>query len=118
TTDDDYLPIGPRSDHRIGVYPEARQAVLLAWLRTQSDDKSRAEADRLAGQLSQHWVNEADQRLRAGRFTGAMGAFREALKIAPNPTTRQQLQEVMKRQSELESRVQEAGELLRRRPVE
>ena len=44
TTDDQYLPVAPRADHRIAVYPEAKQAVLLAWLRKQKDAQSRAEA--------------------------------------------------------------------------
>ncbi len=102
TTDDQYVPLAPRADHRIGVYPEAKQVVLLAWLRTQSDAKSLAEADRLLEQVTQYWANEAEQRSRDGRFKAAMGAYREALRIAPNPTISKKLQEVMARQSEFD----------------
>src|SRR5262249_22699053 len=51
TADDHYLPVAPRSEHRIAVYPWAKQAVLLAWLRKQTDDPGRTEADRVAGRL-------------------------------------------------------------------
>src|SRR5947199_5681309 len=62
TADDRYVPLATRSDHRIGVYPEAKQAVLLAWHRTQADPRSRAEAERLAAQLTAYWVEEARRR--------------------------------------------------------
>jgi tetratricopeptide (TPR) repeat protein len=102
TTDDQYVSLAPRADHHIGVYPEAKQAVLLTWLRTQSDARSRAEADKLEHQLTQYWTSEAVERKRAGRFKASIGAFREALRIAPDPTIHQQLQEVIARQSELD----------------
>jgi tetratricopeptide (TPR) repeat protein len=102
TKDDQYLPVAPRSEHRIAVYPEAKQAVLLAWLRKQPDANSRAEADRLAAQLTERWLNEADQRRRDGRLKAAIGAFREALQVTPDPTTRQRMQEVIKGQVELD----------------
>jgi len=118
TTDDQYLPIAPRADHRIGVYPEAKQAVLLAWRRKQNDTTSRAEAERLAAQLTQHWLNEAEHRRRAGRFKAAIGAFREALQVEPNPTTRQRLQEVIARQNELDDLVIAETNVDRRHPEE
>jgi tetratricopeptide (TPR) repeat protein len=102
TTDDQYVPLAPRADHRIGIYPEAKQAVLLTWLRTQTDARSRADAIRLKEQVTQHWVNEADERKRAGRLKASIGAYREALRLAPDPTIRRQLQEVIARQSELD----------------
>jgi tetratricopeptide (TPR) repeat protein len=118
TSNDQYLPIGPRADHRIGKYPEARKAVLLAWLRTQKDDRSRTEAGRLAEQLSEHWLAEAQRRREAHRLTGAIGAFREALKVAPNKATRERMQEVIDRQTELDELVQEVGRHDRRSPEE
>ncbi len=102
TTDDQYIPLAPRADHRIGVYPEARKAVLLAWLRKQTDPDSRTEATKLTDQVTQYWVNEADRRRRVGRFKASMGAFREALRITPDAPIRKQLQEVINLQSELD----------------
>ncbi len=109
TSDDQYVPVTTRSDHRIAVHPEARQAVLLAWLRSQSDANSRAEADRLAGQLAEHWLTEADRRRRDGRLLGTIGALREALKVSPNPPTRQRLKEAIERLAEFDRWVM-AGE--------
>jgi tetratricopeptide (TPR) repeat protein len=117
TTDDQYVPVTPRSDHRIAVHPEAKQAVLLAWLRTQTDAQSRAEADRLARQLADHWLNEAGQRRRAGRLLGTIGALREALKAGPNPTVHDRLQEAIARQTEFD-RLVTAGNALGRRDPE
>jgi tetratricopeptide (TPR) repeat protein len=102
TKDEQYLPVGPRSEHRIGVYPQAKQAVILAWLRKQPGAKSQAEADHLAAELNKYWLNEADQLNRAGRFKAAIAAYREALHIAPNPTIRKQMQEVITHQVELD----------------
>jgi tetratricopeptide (TPR) repeat protein len=102
TKDEQYLPVAPRSEHRIGVYPQGRMAVILAWLRKQPDDKSRAEAERLSGQLTDYWLKEAAERRNAGRFMAAIGAFREALQVNPSPATRQRLQEVITRQGELD----------------
>jgi tetratricopeptide (TPR) repeat protein len=102
TADDHYLPVAPRSEHRIAVYPEAKLAVVLAWLRKQADANSRAEAERVAAQLTDYWLNEAEQRHRDGRLKAAMGAFREALQVTPNPETHGRLQEVIRRQTELD----------------
>jgi tetratricopeptide (TPR) repeat protein len=118
TADDHYLPVAPRSEHRIGVYPQAKQAVILAWLRKQPDAGSRAEADRLAAQLTEHWLNEAEQRRRAGRLKAAIGAYREALQIAPNPTTRRRMQEVITRQTERDDLVAKLENADRRSPGE
>jgi tetratricopeptide (TPR) repeat protein len=102
TTDDLYLPIAPRSEHRIAVYPEAKQAVELAWYRKQTDTKSRAEAARLAAQLSDFWMKAGERRYRAGRFKAAIGAYREALQVAPSPKASQHLQEAIRRQTEVD----------------
>jgi tetratricopeptide (TPR) repeat protein len=118
TTDDQYLPVAPRSEHRIAVYPQAKQAVVLAWLRKQGDADSRAEADRLAAQLNEQWLNEAEQRSREGRLKAAIGAFREAMQLAPNPTTRRQMQEVIARQVELDDLATKSAGAARRNPGE
>jgi tetratricopeptide (TPR) repeat protein len=118
TPDDQYVPIGPRAEHRIAVYPEARKTVLLTWLRTQTDEKSRAEADRLAAQLGQHWLNEAEQRQRAYRFKAAIGACREALRVDPGPKTRARLQEAIARQAELDDLARTVARVDSREPGE
>ena len=118
TAADHYLPVAPRSEHRIAVYPEARQAVILAWLRKQDDPASRAEANRVAGQLTGHWLNEAEQLRKAVRLKAAIGAYREALQITPNPVTRARMQEVIKRQVELDDLVARSAEAEQHNPDE
>jgi tetratricopeptide (TPR) repeat protein len=108
TANDRYLPIGTRAEHRIAVYPEARQAVLLAHLRKQTDPKSRAEADRAQAKLSEHWLKEAERLERAGRLRAAIGAYREALRVTPSGTARQRMQEAVARQAKVDDLMQAA----------
>jgi tetratricopeptide (TPR) repeat protein len=118
TTEDRYVPVARRSDHRIAVHPEGKQAVLLAWLRKQTDATSRAEATRLAGELSRYWLTEAEQRRRAARLLGTIGALREALKADPAPATRQRLQEAIARQGEFDRLVLAGNAVGQRFPTE
>lgn len=111
TSDDQYVPVAPRSDHRIAVHPEGKQAVLLAWLRTQKDDKSRGEAKRVADQLAKHWLDEAENRRGAARLVGTIGALREALKADASPPMRQRLQDSIARLTEFD-RLVTAGNAL------
>jgi tetratricopeptide (TPR) repeat protein len=106
TADEQYLPLAPRAEHRIGVYPEAKQTVLLAWLRAQNDDASRAESLLLSAKITQFWLNEGTERVRVGRLRGAIGAFREGLRIGPDPTTREHLRVALARQLELDGLTQ------------
>src|SRR5262249_41947554 len=90
TENDDYVAPILRSQHRIGIYPAARQAVLLAWHRAQSDERSRQEAQRLTRELTAHWLAEADRCRKAYRFLGVIAALREAERVDPTPAIRTQ----------------------------
>jgi tetratricopeptide (TPR) repeat protein len=103
TADDEYMPVAPRTEHRIAVYPEATQTVRLAWHRTRNDPKDRAEADRLAAELGRHWAGEADRFAQASRLMAAIGAAREAMKVSPDDATRGRLRAAIARQSEFDS---------------
>jgi tetratricopeptide (TPR) repeat protein len=102
TQDDNYVPPMQRCEHRIGIHPRARQEVLRDWLRTQSDQESRDEADRLTRELVEGWLAEAESCRRDYRFMGAIAAIREACRIAPGPTTKQALRAAVADQSQLE----------------
>jgi tetratricopeptide (TPR) repeat protein len=47
-------------------------------------------------------LSEAEQFRQTGRLLAAIGAMREALQVAPKPTTRQRLQQVIDRQAEVD----------------
>lgn len=83
TAVDRYLPPIRRYQHRIGIDRIARSEVLLAWHRAQPGDGSRAEAERLATELAQHWLAEVERRRKEHRFLGAIGAAREILRLDP-----------------------------------
>src|SRR6266478_4072110 len=87
TEDDQYVPPIRRAQHRIAVDPIAKQEVLLAWHRTQSDEASKKEAARLTKTLVEHWLAEADNRRRDYRFMAAIGAVREAMRLDSSATT-------------------------------
>jgi tetratricopeptide (TPR) repeat protein len=103
TEDDQYVPaIRPRQ-HWITVYPRARQEVLLAWHRTQSDAISKEQAARLSKVLVEQWLREAALLRRDHRYLAAIGALREALSVDPTPAVREKLQEVVAIQAKLDA---------------
>jgi tetratricopeptide (TPR) repeat protein len=108
TGDDKYVPAIRRYDHRIGIFPEARKEVLLDWYRTQTDTHSRREAERLAKELVEYWLTEAESRRRDHRFLAAIGAVREALRIDPAQATQQKLSEAVAAQAKLDTDLVEA----------
>jgi len=96
TEDDEYVPPVKAYEHRIGIYPAARQQVLLAWHRTQSGAYSREETARLTGSLVKHWLAEAEKCRGEYRFLAASAALREALRLDPSPDTRGKLRQTLK----------------------
>jgi tetratricopeptide (TPR) repeat protein len=108
TEDDQYVPPIRRHEHRIAVYPTARQEVLLAWYRTRSDPASRQEAARLTKTLVDFWLGEAERLRGEYRFLAAIGAVREALRLDPAPATRARLREAVATQAHLDADLVEA----------
>lgn len=91
TEDDDFVPPIKRFDHRIAIHPIARDEVLLAWYRSQPDDSSREQANRLSRSLVEHWLGEGDQLVQEHRYLAATAAVREAIRIEPTAELQEQL---------------------------
>jgi tetratricopeptide (TPR) repeat protein len=108
TEDDQYVPPIRRREHRIAVHATARQEVLLAWYRRQTDADSRREADLLTEELVEHWRTEAGRRRHDYRFLAAIGAAREALRLESAPATLELLQELVQTQARIDSDLVEA----------
>jgi tetratricopeptide (TPR) repeat protein len=89
-----------RWEHRIAIHPVATQEVLRAWYRTQSDDPSREEADRLTETLNKHWLSVGDDCRSEHRLLAAIGAYRRALRLDPAPATQAKLDEAIKSRTE------------------
>jgi tetratricopeptide (TPR) repeat protein len=103
TEDDHYVPPVRSYEHRIGIYPWARQQVLLEWCRTRSDADSRREAARLKDEVVKHWIEEADKCGREYRFLAATAALREALRFDSRPALRERLHEMASVQATIEA---------------
>ncbi len=103
TEDDRYVPPIRRYRHHIAIDPVARQEVLLAWYRTQSDAASRAEAERLTASLAAHWREEAQRRQKDFRIIAAIGAWREAVAVAPVPENVQSLRAAVATQTRIDA---------------
>jgi tetratricopeptide (TPR) repeat protein len=88
------FPVRPH-EHRIGVYPAAKLEVLRAWHAAQPGGAGQARADELAGELSAHWLGEADRLRRGHRFLEAIGAARDAARAKPTPAARDRLRELI-----------------------
>jgi tetratricopeptide (TPR) repeat protein len=108
TEDDRYVPPIRRYQHRIAIYPIARQEVLLGWYRQQTDAASRQEADRITRALVAHWLSEAEQRRRQHRFLAAIGAVREALLLESTPALHDALRQATATQAQVDSDLNEA----------
>lgn len=103
TEDDNFVAPIRRWQHRIAVYPHAREEVLRDWHREQSDAESQAEAERLTKVLVEHYLEESESRRRNYRYVGAIAAIREALRIEDTPETREKLRQAVAVQTNLEA---------------
>ena len=97
-----YAPVA-KWEHRIAVYPVARDEVLLAWYQTQSDAHSLELVAQLSNSLSEHWLNQAERCRREYRFLAAIEAYRQALRLESNSTTQEKLSEVEAIQTALDA---------------
>ncbi len=77
---EDFIPLGHRREHRIGVYPWAAKAVLLDSLRRSGDADSTAAAEQLAAELFEHELARGDELQSQHRLIAAIGAWRDALR--------------------------------------
>jgi len=92
---DEYVPLMQRHNHRIAVYSDATKGVLLEWLRSQTDDASKEQADRLASELFELRLAEADELRLNHRLRASSGAYRDALRLLPTHVTREKLSQVL-----------------------
>jgi tetratricopeptide (TPR) repeat protein len=95
TENDAFVPPAQRYEHRIAAYPEARDEVLLEWHRSQTDDASRREADRLAASLAEFWLSKSRRLQQSFRYLAAIEASRQALRFEPSQANRDRLQNLI-----------------------
>lgn len=119
TEDDSFVAPIRRWQHRIAVYPHARQEMLRDWHREQPDPESQAEAERLTQTLVEHYLDEAEQRRREFRYVAAIASVREALRVEDRPETREKLQQAVAVQTNFESLWADAmAKIAQQRPQE
>lgn len=111
TENDDFVPLVPRHEHRIAIYPAGRLEVLWNWHRSRPDETHRQEAARLAKELADYWVAEAESFQGQYRFLAVIGAYRQAQRFAPDPATQQKLDEVVATQTRLDADMNRAIKL-------
>lgn len=102
TADDNFVPPLTRTQHRVAVYPAARQEVLLDWHRMQPGTEHRDEAEHLARSLAEHWLGVADAYLREYRFLAAVAALREAVRFDGAPEVRKRLRDTVAIQEQID----------------
>jgi tetratricopeptide (TPR) repeat protein len=102
TADDKYLfPMRPH-EHRIAIYPEARQEVLYHWYRKQTDSASQDKARELGEWLANYWITESERLVKQHLFVQSIGAAREAVRLHPSAASHQRLQDAVALQSQLD----------------
>ena len=90
-----YSPV-PRWEHRIAVYPVARDQILLDWYRSQTDQASRTQVELLTKSLFQYWTKRAAQFVTEHRHLAAIHAYRQALQLQSDAEIEERLNEVLK----------------------
>lgn len=112
TDSDSYVaPVG-RWEHRIAIYPAAKQEVLWHWHRSQSGPDHEQQAEQLSQALSKHWEQEADERLVNRRWLAAIDAYRQALQFRDLPEVREKLNQLMQRSKQQDADWYRALELI------
>jgi tetratricopeptide (TPR) repeat protein len=107
TEEDRYVAPVKRYEHKIGIYPRARQSVLLDWHRTQTAPESQREAEQLTKQLGEAWKLECDTREKQFRFLAAIDACREATRFDPSTFNQEKLQQLIALQSGIDTDYQD-----------
>lgn len=91
TEDDSFVSPVKRYEHRIAVYPEARDELLIDWHRKHPNPESPTEVERLTTSLGRHWEDAAERRVAEYRFLAAIDAYRNALRFNDAPVIREKL---------------------------
>ena len=92
TADDNFVSPVKRCEHRIAVYPEVRDELVLSWHREQSVPASQQEIERLTNSLARHWDAEGQRLTKEYRFLAAMDAYRNALRFQDTPVLHEKLE--------------------------
>ncbi len=107
-----YVSPVKRWEHRIAVYPNARDATLLNWFESRTGEDDKARASELRSTLATG-ARERGTTLRGEyRFLLAIDAFREAHRLEPSEATEQSIRELVDRQTELDTNWLEAARLI------
>jgi len=99
------------TQHRIGIYPESRDAALLDFLQ-RNEPEMQAESIRgLRDKLRTHWMMQADQRQKEYRLVAAIGAVREAARFDRTPEVQSRLDTLIQLQTNVEAHFSTAMQL-------
>ncbi len=111
TADDNYVPPLRRTEHRIAVYPQARDELLLKHFRSQPDKSERVAE--LTASLSAHFTREAESMRSQHRPLAVIAALRELVRINPTDEHKRLLHEAVKFHEDLDAKFAESLRLLR-----
>lgn len=103
TQKDGYVPPARRWEHRIAIYPAARDRVLRDWFQAQPDADSQARAAELTQSLAEYWLQQARQYEEHTRFLMAIDAYREAEQVVPSAETTAHIQRLVQKQTEIDT---------------
>lgn len=115
TPQDRYVFPVRATQHRIAIYPEARDEALLAWheqqqrLHQASEHTFRTDhqpsISRLRSALISHWRERADQYEQQYRYVAAIGALREVVRWDDGTEAQARLQALIDSQTTIENEV-------------
>jgi len=109
---EEYFPPARRNEHRIAVYPAARDEVLLHWHRSQDGTENLQAAATLEEALAAHWLSSAVALKLEHRFLAAIDACRMSLQFDASEGAQPLLEELISLQRSVDSDWAEAVRLV------
>ncbi|HVV99574.1 MAG TPA: multiheme c-type cytochrome, partial [Planctomycetaceae bacterium] len=109
TEGDAYVAPVKRWEHRIAVYPRARDTVMLEWLRTQTDPDSQKQAAQLTAKLADDWTQTAESCHDEYRYLAEIDAWRHVVELRPTAEAREKLAAAIDAQARIDGDFSEAS---------
>ena len=113
TDNEDYLTLHWRHNHKIGVYADTTNEVLLDWLSQQKGPEAEQQADRIRETLTAAKLEKARELENTHRLKAAIATYRDTLRIDPvNESAKQQLRAAVAKQTRYQDALFYGGEHL------
>lgn len=103
---DEYKPLIERYEHKVDVYMDARDEVLLKYFEKEAKDDDRSRIEELRKSLVEHYLKEAATRDEEKRLLASAGALRKAIEFGGGEEVALRLKETLQRKRKVDLEMQ------------